>query len=282
MDNANEFLLQEEYRTRLKLKKLPFNLFLTNRKIRKIISPIGIIILWEIISHSGQVAPYILPAPTIIARTLINLLVSGELLPHIYISLMRSLIGFALGSILGIILGIGIGWSKLVEDIVDIPVQVLRAVPKSALIPLIIIWLGLGETSKIFLVALPGFFMTLINTITGVKSVDILMVKAARSLGAKDRQILREVVIPTALPMIFASFRLGIVVSLVLLIIAEMVAANHGLGYFILDSQRLWNIDKVFAGITVISFLGFIFDRIVLLMEKIFLGWHKGKSISGL
>jgi ABC-type nitrate/sulfonate/bicarbonate transport system permease component len=108
------------------------------------------------------------------------------------------------------------------------------------------------------------------------------MVKAARSLGAKDRQILREVVIPTALPMIFAALRLGIVVSLVLLIIAEMVAANHGLGYFILDSQRLWDTPKVFAGIAVITFLGFTFDRIMLSMEGIFLAWHKGKSISGL
>lgn len=278
MDKAKEFPLQEEYKNKFKLKKSPFFNFLSNRKVRKIISPIVIIILWEIISRSGQVAPYILPAPTIIVRTLIKLLVSQELLPHIYISLMRSLIGFALGSILGIILGIGIGWSKLVEDIVDVPIQVFRAVPKSAVIPLIIIWLGLGEASKIFLVATPSFFMTLINSITGVKSVDNLMVKAARSLGARDRQILKEVVIPTALPMIFAALRLGIVVSLVLLIIAEMIAANYGLGYFILDSQRLWDTPKVFAGIAMITLFGYTFDRIILSMERKFLAWNRSKS----
>jgi len=192
---------------------------------------------------------------------------------------MRSLIGFALGSILGIILGIGIGWSKLVEDIVDIPVQVLRAVPKSAVIPLIIIWLGLGETSKIFLVALPGFFIILINTIAGVKGVDILLVKAACSLGAKDRHILKEVVIPSAAPMIFAGLRLGVVVSMVLLVITEMIAADRGLGYFILEQQRFWLTERMFSGIMVISLIGFAFDRVVLLAEKTMLQWHKGKTI---
>lgn len=278
MDNVKEFPLNEEHKNKFQLPKSPFNL-LANRKVRKIISPIGIILLWEIISRSGYVAPYILPAPSTIGYTLLHLLINGEILRHIYISLFRSIIGFALGSILGIMLGIGIGWSKLVEDIFDVPVQVLRAVPKSALIPLIIIWLGLGEASKIFIVTLPSFFMTLINTIAGVKGVDILMVKAARSLGAKDRQILIEVVIPAASPMIFAALRLGIVVSLVLLVIAEMIAADRGLGYFILEEQRFWLTDRMFAGIVVISLIGFAFDRTVLLAERKVMLWHKGKTV---
>lgn len=251
-----------------------------NRKARKIASPIVIVALWEIVSRSGLVAPYILPAPTIVLHTLIGLLVSGELLPHIAISLMRSLTGFAIGSTLGILLGITIGWSRFAEDIADVPIQVLRSTPKSALIPLIIVWLGLGELSKIFIVSLPSFFLTLINTIAGVKGVDILLIKAARSLGAKDRHILREVIVPAAAPMIFAGLRLGVVISLVLLMMAEMVAANRGLGYFIQDAQRLFLTDRMFAGIVVIGLLGFISDRIVLRIEGKLLAWHKGKTIA--
>ncbi|PIP09143.1 MAG: ABC transporter permease [Syntrophobacteraceae bacterium CG23_combo_of_CG06-09_8_20_14_all_50_8] len=278
MDKMSEITFQEEYKPRLKLLHSTSNL-LANRKIRKLISPIGIIILWEIISRSGHVALYILPTPSTIGYTLFHLLISGELLPHIYISLIRSLIGFALGSILGIILGIGIGWSKFVEDIVDVPVQLLRAVPKSALIPLIIIWLGLGETSKIFMVALPPFFLTLINTISGVKGVDLIMIKAARSLGASDRKILKEIVIPSAGPIIFAGLRNGIVVSMVLLVIAEMIAADRGLGYFILETQCFWLTERMFAGIMIISFIGFAFDWTVLFAEKKIIKWHRGKTI---
>jgi len=253
---------------------------LTDRKARKIVSPIAIIALWELVSRSGLVASYLLPAPTVVLRTLTSLLVSGELLPHIAISLMRSLAGFAIGSTLGILLGIAIGWSRFVEDVTDVPIQVLRSTPKSALIPLIIVWLGLGEPSKIFIVSLPSLFLTLINTIAGVKSVDILLIKAARSLGAKDRHILWGVIVPAAAPMIFAGLRLGVVVSLVLLMMAEMVAADRGLGFFIQDAQRLFLTDRMFAGIVVIALLGFVFDRIVLRVEGTLLVWHKGKTIA--
>ncbi len=246
---------------------------------RKIISPVVIVLIWEASSRLGWVVPYMLPPPTEILQTFIALLSSGTLMPHILSSLMRSLSGFVIGSALGIVTGMMIGWSRLFEDIADIPLQALRAVPKSALVPLIIIWLGLGEISKIFIVALPGFFMCLINTTSGVKGVDTLMIKAALSLGANNRQILREIVLPSALPMIFAGLRLGIVVSLVLLVIAEMVAADRGLGFFILESQRLWLVKEMFAGIITMSIIGFGLDRIMLIMESRMLKWHKGKTM---
>ena len=247
---------------------------------RRLISPVVILLIWETASRTGLVAPYMLPAPTQILHTLFILIARGELIPHILVSLMRSLIGFVAGSALGIIIGIMMGWSRLFEDLADIPLQALRAVPKSALFPLIIIWLGLGEVSKIFLVALPGFFMCLINTISGVKGVDKLMVKAALTLGAKDWQILKEVVLPSALPMIFAGLRLSIVVSLVLLVIAEMIAADKGLGFFILEAQRLWMVKETFAGIITMSVLGYCLDRIMVMLEGRLLKWHKGKTMA--
>jgi NitT/TauT family transport system permease protein len=170
------------------------------------------------------------------------------------------------------------GWSRFVENVADIPFQMLRAVPKSALVPLFIVWFGIGEFPKIFLILLASFVICTINTMAGVRSVDITMVKAARALGAKDRQILREVVIPAASPMIFAALRLGAMTSLVLLVIAEMVAAEKGLGAFIIECQNLFYTEKVFAGIITITVIGYVLDWTVRRVEAKLLRWHRGIS----
>lgn len=207
---------------------------------------------------------------------------TGEIAHHAGISIMRALAGFTIGSFAGVLLGILIGWSKRVDELADIPLQFMRATPKSALMPLVIVWFGLGEGAKIFMVTTPPFFLALINTISGVKNVDIKMIRAARSLGANDRQILFDVVLPSTLPMIFASFRLGIVICLVLLVMAEMIAASSGLGFFILEQQRFWETDRMFAGIFLMSLIGVFFDRTVLAIEKRVLRWHKGKTLIGI
>jgi ABC-type nitrate/sulfonate/bicarbonate transport system permease component len=227
------------------------------------------------------VPPFILPAPSIVFQTLFSLLASGELLPHIYLSLFRALSGFVIGSIVGILLGLMMGWSKFVEKVADIPFNVLRAIPKSALVPVFIVWFGIGEFPKILLISLVPFIQCTINTMAGVRNVDITMIKAARSLGAKDRDILREVVIPSATPMIFAALRLSAVVSLVLLVIVEMTAAEKGLGAFIMVSQRLFYTDKAFAGIITIATFGYTLDRIVRKVESRVLRWHKDIATAG-
>lgn len=254
---------------------------LTGRRLLRVGSPILILILWEGVVRSGSVASFVLPAPSVVFQTLLRLLVSGELLPHIYMSLFRALSGFILGSVLGILLGLMMGWSKFVEDVADVPFQVLRAVPKTALVPLFIVWFGIGEFPKVLLILLTPFVMCTINTMVGVRSVDITMVRAARSLGAHDRQILREVVIPSASPMIFAALRLSAVVSLVLLLIAEMVAAEKGLGVYIMETQRLFYIDKTFAGIVTITIFGYSVDWIIRKIETRALQWRKSAIVAG-
>jgi ABC-type nitrate/sulfonate/bicarbonate transport system permease component len=252
---------------------------LTKRNAMKIGSPIALICLWEIICRLGFVEPYLLPAPSIVIATLIRLLVNGELLPHIVASLSRALSGFVQGSVLGILVGVLVARFRIVGDMADIPLQALRAVPTAALVPLIIVWFGLGEASKVLIVAVPCFFLTLINTMTGVRNMDALVIKAARLLGAKERHILFRVIIPSAAPMIFAGLRLGVTVSLVLLIIAEMVASDRGLGFYILESQRFWSVEKMFAAIVTMSLLGLALDRIVLLVGNRLLVWRKGKTL---
>lgn len=253
----------------------------TSGRVVWIGSPIIILLLWEAIARSGLVPPFISPAPSVVFQTLFNLLASGKLLPHIGFSLFRALSGFAIGSILGILLGLMMGWSKFVNNVADIPFNVLRAIPKAALVPVFIVWFGIGEFPKILLIALTSFVMCTINTMAGVRSVDITMVKAARSLGAKDRDILKEVVFPAATPMIFAALRLGIVISLVLLVIVEMTAAEKGLGVFIMETQRLFYTDKMFAGIIALAALGYALDWMVRRAGARALRWHKGIAAAG-
>ncbi len=252
---------------------------LRSRKVVRVLSPVVIVLLWEALCRLGFVQPYILPAPSSIVFTLAILLIHGELLPHIFASLVRALSGFLLGSALGIFAGVLIARFRIVEDIADIPIQALRAIPTAALVPLVIVWFGLGEVSKVFIVAVPCFFLTLINTMTGVRNVESILIKAARLLGARERHILFRVVVPSAAPMIFAGLRLSITLSLVLLIIAEMVASDKGLGFYILESQRFWAVEKMFAAIITMSLLGLALDRLLLLVGKRLFIWRKGKTL---
>lgn len=236
----------------------------------------ALVVLWELTVRAGLVPPYLLPAPSAILLTLWDLTAEGTIWPHAGISLFRALTGFVIGAAFGITLGALMGWSRTVYDLADAPLQIMRGVPLAALVPLGIIWLGLGEGVKLFMVALPPFFLTLINTMQGVSNADPNLVKAARNLGAGKTQTLVRVLVPAASPMIFAGLRLGVVVSLVMLVIAEMIAAGAGLGYFILESQRLWHTEEMFAGIVLMSVLGFTFDRAVLWAEGRMLVWNRG------
>jgi NitT/TauT family transport system permease protein len=254
---------------------------ITNDKVLWIGSPIVILFLWEGFARSGLIQPIVLPAPSVIFQMLFSLLASGELWPHIYMSLFRAISGFAVGSILGILLGLMMGWSRWVDNIADIPFNVLRAIPKAALVPVFIVWFGIGEFPKVLIVTLVPFVMCTINTTAGVKDVDSSMIKAARSLGAKDKDIIKDVVIPSACPMIFAALRLSIVTSLVMLVIAEMVAAERGLGAYIMESQRLFHTAEMFAGIVIIAAFAYSLDIIVRKVERRVLRWHKGIAITG-
>lgn len=249
---------------------------LISSKVLRFGSPILILLSWEAFARIGLVESFILPAPSIVFQAFFRLLASGELFPHIYMSLFRALSGFIIGSILGILLGLMMGWSRFVGNVADIPFQVLRAVPKPAMVPLFIVWFGLGEFPKILLISLTSFIQCTINTMAGVRSVDITMIKAARVLGAEDRQILKEIVIPAASPLIFASLRIGAVVSLVLLIIVEITGAQEGLGYFIQNMQELFLIDQMFAGIMTLAIFGYTLDWTIRKIQDRVLRWHRG------
>jgi sulfonate transport system permease protein len=171
------------------------------------------------------------------------------------------------------------GWSKTFNNLIDLPFNFFRAIPIAAMIPVFMVWFGLGEFPKILAITLSPLTKLAINTHAGVKSVDAIYIKAARVLGAKDRDIFKEVVIPSSLPMIFAGLRVTAVMSFVLLIVVEMVGASSGLGFFIKNSEEFLRTDDMFAGIFVLAVLALILDGIIRITEKKCLAWQAhGKS----
>jgi ABC-type nitrate/sulfonate/bicarbonate transport system permease component len=248
--------------------------------LRKLILPVAIVCVWWLFVKVGHLSPFILPAPESIFLGFEDVMKNGELFRHICLSLKRSIGGFALGSILGIVSGIVIGWSQFWDDLFDLPVNFIRSIPKTALAPLFIVWFGFGDWSKILLIAFSSYFFTVIPTIEGVKNVDKAYIKSARSMGAKERQILTTVLLPSAMPSIFAGVRLAMTTSLLVLVMAEIMAGNSGLGYLLETSRANLDLPVMFAILLVLGALGYGIDVLMKHSSKIIMPWRKGKTLS--
>ena len=246
------------------------------KKIPRIVTVSGImliLIIWEIASKSGLISELYLPSPTSILLTSQKMLISGELLINLKASLYRIIIGFLTGSIAGVLAGLIIGFSKIAESIGNPIVYSIYPIPKIALLPLIILWLGIGEVSKISIISLGVFFPVVINTYSGVKSIDKSLLKVAISFKTSRLNIIMKVILPGALPMIFAGLKLAAGTSLLLLIAAEMIAAKEGIGSMILHYGDLMLTTKLMVGIITLSILGVLFTHSISWIEKIFIKW---------
>jgi len=231
-------------------------------------------VLWELVVKLGFVKPYLLSPPSAVIVTLIELSLSGDMPEHISYSLYRALGGFALAALIAIPLGIAMGWSKRADDLASPLVELFRPLPSVALIPVAILWLGIGNTSKIALIAFACFFPILLNTISGVRGVDVTLVKVARSMGASNREVLRQVMFPGALPSILVGLRISLAVSLIVLIVMEMIGSAHGVGYFIYTSKLTFRTDEMYAGILVIGLIGFALNEIMMVVSRRLLVWR--------
>jgi ABC-type nitrate/sulfonate/bicarbonate transport system permease component len=240
--------------------------------------PIAVLALWEFATKIGKVDPIFLPAPSAVALAFLQLLISGELLFHAARSLGRLFVGYGIAAALGISIGLLIGWFRIVNQILKPLVELTRPVSPIALIPLAILWFGIGWESKIFVIAMGTFFPILLNTIAGVQNADPLLIKAARSLGANDFQILRTVAIPSAAPFIHTGLRVSLGIGFIVIIASEMVAAQNGLGWLVLDSQRVYRTDVVFVGIVSVSCLGLLGDYGMSKLGQILFPWLKAKE----
>jgi NitT/TauT family transport system permease protein len=234
---------------------------------------LGVLILWEAVCRLGIVPPLFLPAPSAILSAGWDMLLSGELHQNILASLSRIAIGYVIGAVCGIVFGLILGFSRWVDAILTPIVYSIYPIPKIALLPLIILWLGIGETPKFTMIALGVFFPVVINTFSGVKNVDPILIKAAVTFGSSHFNVIRKVILPGALPMIFAGLKLAAGTSLLLLVSAEMIAAQQGVGSMILHYGNLMITTKLMVGVLILSILGLLFNRGLQWLERMLLPW---------
>jgi sulfonate transport system permease protein len=238
------------------------------------IVPLLVIVGWEAASRSGWLSTRILPEPFAVAQAFWNLLKSGELERDVAISTGRALAGLAIGGGLGLVLGLLTGTFRTAETLLDTTLQMVRNVPPLALIPLVILWFGIDESAKLFLVAIGVFFPIYLNTYHGIKSVDAGLVEMARSYGLKGWALYREVIFPGALPSILVGLRFSLGLMWVLLIVAETISAQSGIGYMTMNAREFLQTDVVLVGVLLYALLGKLADLVARGLERRFLRWN--------
>ncbi|MEW5867168.1 MAG: ABC transporter permease [Bacillota bacterium] len=224
-------------------------------------SIVVVVLIWQWVS-THLIDPFFLPAPTSVVEGTIELLREGTLFPFIGVSLGRIFAGWALGSLIAIPIGLLVGSSPIVRSMADPFIHFFRFIPAIALITLFIVWFGVGEISKILLITYATGFIVMINTATGVTAIPEEKIHAARCLGANRRQLFLYVTIPATLPYVYVGMRLAMASSFLVIVAAEMLAANSGLGYLVWTSRLYFRIDWMFAGIVLLGLLGFATDRL--------------------
>jgi len=248
--------------------------------IRSVIVPAVIVLAWEALSRSGVINPMILPAPSRVLLRWIDYLKSGELPRDAVSSLYRVMMGFLIGTTLALLLGLAMGASNKAYAYLNPVLQLLRPIPPIAYVPLAILWFGLGNPPAFFLISLGAFFPVLMNTISGVRSVDAIYIRAARNLGASRAALFFRVMVPAAMPHIMTGVRVGFGVAFIVVIVAEMIAVNNGLGYRILEAREYFWSDKIIAGMITIGLLGLGIDSALARLSKYLLRWHRGLELA--
>lgn len=236
--------------------------------------PVAIVVLWELLARAGVISVTVLPAPSAVAVAFWKLLVSGELVRNIGVSAWRALAGFAIGGSIGFALGLANGLSRLSRDVTDTTLQMIRNIPHLALIPLVILWFGIDEEAKLFLVALGVFFPIYVNTLLGIQGVDPQLVEMGRIYGMKPFELFRRVILPGALPAIFVGQRYALGIMWLTLIVAETISASAGLGYMAMQAREFLMIDVVVLSILIYALLGKLADSSARLLERRTLAWH--------
>jgi sulfonate transport system permease protein len=236
--------------------------------------PLLVLVCWQAGSNTGLIPANILPSPTAVFEAGGRLLRSGELLRNVEVSAWRAAVGFAVGGGIGFSLGMLNGLSVLSERLFDSTLQMIRNIPHLALIPLVILWFGIGEPAKLFLVALGVFFPIYINTMHGVRSVDRQLIEMGRAYGMPYPELIRRVILPGALPSIFVGLRYGLGITWLTLIVAETISATSGIGYMAMNAREFMLVDVVVFSILIYAALGKLADSTARLLERFCLAWN--------
>ena len=219
---------------------------------------VAVVVAWEALVRLRGIAPIYLPAPSSVFVYLSRMIADGSMPYHLGITLLRIFVGFALAAVCGIVLGVLMGMSRTVARVADVWIAALYPLPKISLIPLLIIWVGTGEAYKIVISAVSAFFPIVISTYSGIRQTDRGLIKAAKDLGANARQIQLKVVIPGAIPSIFAGLHLGMGIAIILVVAAEMIGGSSqgGMGWLLISSGQVMETEKVFASLIVLAVVG--------------------------
>lgn len=242
--------------------------------LRRLVSPVVLVLGWEALSRAGVIPATVIAAPSAILATAWDLLRTGELGENLLVSLARVAAGFAIGAAAGAALALVAGLSRLGEDIADAPMQMLRTLPHLALVPLFILWLGIGETPKIALIALGAAFPIYLNLFSGIRGVDPKLVEMARVFGLDRAGLIRHVILPGALPAAMTGLRFSLGVAWLSLVVAEQINAHSGIGYMINDARDFLRTDVILVGLVLYALLGLVVDLLVRVLERRMLAWR--------
>ncbi|HMN81746.1 MAG TPA: aliphatic sulfonate ABC transporter permease SsuC [Burkholderiaceae bacterium] len=238
--------------------------------------PALLIVLWQLASSLGWLSTRVLPAPIDVVKAAWQLTTSGELWQHVKISTGRALLGLAIGGGLGLMLGLLTGSVRVAETLLDSTIQMVRNIPALALIPLVILWFGIDETAKLFLIAVSVFFPIYLNTFHGIRNVDPQLIEMGRTYGLSRWQLYREIILPGALSSILVGLRFSLGLMWVILIVAETISAQSGIGYLTMNAREFLQTDIVLLGILLYALLGKLADLLARWLEHWWLRWHPG------
>lgn len=238
------------------------------------LAPILIAAIWELLAQAGWLSPQVLPAPSKVIKTAVKLATSGGLLNDLGVSLLRAIAGFVIGGSIGFTLGVLVGFSRIAEAAIDRSVQMIRAIPFLAVLPLVIVWLGVGEAEKIFLVALGVTFPIYINTTLGIRQVDPKLIELGRVQGLGPLQLIRRIVLPGALPSILTGVRYALATAWLALVVAETIGAQSGIGFLAMDAREFLRTDVIVLTIVIYALIGVAADGIARFLERRLLAWH--------
>ena len=243
----------------------------------------GVILILLLLCFWQFSALYIMDTPTwppvtrIFAAWYENI-IDGTLIVHLVATLWRQMLGYWLAVVLGISLGLAIGYYRFAYNLLEPLIEVFRPIPGPAYLPVLVLFVGIGNEMKVVLVLIASLFPILLNTYGGVRSIDPVQFDTARTLGLTTLQTLREVVLPAASPQILTGMRISLAISLILAILSEMIVSNDGLGYFVLLAQRTFKVPDMYAGIFTLALLGYVLNRLFLMIEGRLIRWHTESS----
>lgn len=240
----------------------------------RLLSPIALLLLWELASQLGLIPQRIIAAPSQIGGTLWAMIVSGELGKHLLVSLQRALLGLSIGVSVGVVAALITGLSKRGEVILDSPMQMLRTIPSLALVPLFILWFGIGEFTKIALIVTGTTFPVYLNLFAGIRNIDPKLIEAANTLGLNRRELIWHVILPGSLPSFFVGLRYSLGISWLALVFVEQINTTAGIGFLASDARDFMRTDVIVICLLIYSVLGLLIDGVIRMLERFALAWR--------